>query len=96
VHLDFGHTNIGRDSAESFCKHLGHAIEHVHFSDNRSTEDHHMPLGVGNIDWKNVVSALKRIGYDGTITLEVFCDDSTVSFSYLDISRRLVLDLWNP
>lgn len=54
-----------------------------------------MPLGVGNIDWKSAVSALKSIGYDGTITLEVFCDDSSVLFQYLEISRRLVLDLWN-
>jgi len=95
IHLDFGHTNLGRDDAVSFCRHLGSHINHVHFSDNRTTEDHHMPLGVGNIDWKNAVSALKSIGYDGTITLEVFCDDSSVLFQYLEISRRLVLDLWN-
>ena len=95
IHLDFGHTNLGRDDGVTFCTHLGTHIKHVHFSDNRSTGDHHMPLGVGSIDWKNAVPALKSIGYDGTITLEVFCDDSSVSFQYLDISRRLVLDLWN-
>jgi hypothetical protein len=38
---------------------------------------------------------LKSIGYDGTITLEVFCDNRSVLFQYLEISRRLVLDLWN-
>jgi sugar phosphate isomerase/epimerase len=95
IHLDFGHTNLGRDDGVTFCSHLGTHIKHVHFSDNRSTGDHHMPLGVGSVDWKNAVSALKSIGYDGTITLEVFCDDSSVSFQYLEISRRLVLDLWS-
>ena len=94
IHLDFGHTNFGTDDAVTFCSHLGSHIKHVHFSDNRGTDDHHMPLGVGNIDWKKGVSALKSIGYDGTITLEVFCNDSTVLFDYLEISRRLVLDLW--
>jgi len=54
-----------------------------------------MPLGVGNIDWKNAVSSLKAIGYDDTITLEVFCEDPTMLFPYLNLSRRLVLDLWN-
>jgi sugar phosphate isomerase/epimerase len=54
-----------------------------------------MPLGVGNIDWKNAVQSLKATGYDGTITLEVFCDDPTMLFPYLDLSRRLVLDLWS-
>ena len=95
IHLDLGHTNFGEDNGTTFCTQLGTHIKHVHFSDNRSTDDHHMPLGVGNIDWRKAVSALKSIGYDGTITLEVFCDDSSVLFQYLDISRRLVLDLWN-
>ena len=75
VHLDFGHANIGRDNHEVFCRQLGNNIGHVHFSDNRSTGDHHMPLGVGNIDWTNAVNSLKATGYDGTITLEVFCDN---------------------
>ena len=95
VHLDFGHANIGADNGEAFCRHLPHAIRHVHFSDNRAYDDHHMPLGVGNVDWRKAVDALKMIRYDGTITLEVFCDDSSVLFDYLDISRRLVLNLWN-
>jgi len=95
VHLDFGHTNMGKDDAEIFCKHLGRHIMHVHFSDNRSTGDHHMPLGVGGIDWRKAVCALKAIGYDGTVTLEVFCDDSRVQFEYLEVSRRFLLELWN-
>jgi sugar phosphate isomerase/epimerase len=95
VHLDFGHANMGADNHEAFCSRLGKHIKHVHFSDNRSTADHHMPLGVGNIDWKNAVNSLKAIGYDETITLEVFCDDPTMLFKYLDLSRRLVLDLWS-
>lgn len=95
VHLDFGHTNFGQDDAGNFCRHLGHRIMHVHFSDNRSTEDHHMPLGVGNVDWRKAVANLKMMGYDGTITLEVFCGNHSVRFEYLQISRNLVLDLWN-
>jgi sugar phosphate isomerase/epimerase len=94
LHLDFGHANLGRDNHEAFCQQLGEYITHVHFSDNRATADHHMPLGVGNIDWKNAVNALKATGYDGTITLEVFCGDSKMLFKYLDLSRRYVQELW--
>jgi sugar phosphate isomerase/epimerase len=54
-----------------------------------------MPLGVGNIDWKEAVSALKSIGYDETITLEVFFKDRSVSLEPLEENRRLVLDLWD-
>jgi sugar phosphate isomerase/epimerase len=54
-----------------------------------------MPLGVGSINWKKAVKSLKDIDYDDTITLEVFCDDDTMLHKYLDLSHRLVLDLWN-
>jgi len=94
LHLDFGHANMGQNNHAIFCKQLGTAITHVHFSDNRATADHHMPLGAGNIDWKNAVATLKATGYDGTITLEVFCDDSQMRFQYLDLSRKYLLELW--
>ena len=94
LHLDFGHANMGINNHEVFCKQLGSAITHVHFSDNRATADHHMPLGVGNIDWKNAVDSLKATGYDGTITLEVFCNDSQMLYHYLDLSRKYVQQLW--
>ena len=94
VHLDFGHANLGKDDGASFCKHLGGHIRHVHFSDNHGREDEHLPLEAGNIDWKKAVSALKSIGYDETITLEVFFKDRSVSLETLEESRRHVLDLW--
>jgi sugar phosphate isomerase/epimerase len=95
LHLDFGHTNFGLDSHALFCAELGTYIRHVHFSDNRSRGDDHMPLGVGNVDWKDVVSTLKATGYDGTITLEVFCDDPEMRRHYLDLNRKWVMALWN-
>jgi len=95
LHLDFGHVNFGRDSLELFCKELGEHIQHVHFSDNRSRSDDHMPLGVGTVDWKKAVRLLKATGYDSTITLEVFCNDPDMQYKYLDMSRRLVLELWD-
>ncbi len=94
VHLDFGHTNFGCDSCEVFCRELGGHIRHVHFSDNRSRNDDHMPLGVGTVDWGKAVKALKATGYDDTITLEVFCNAPEMQYKYLDMSRSLVLELW--
>jgi sugar phosphate isomerase/epimerase len=94
LHLDFGHTNFGIDSHEVFCEELGEHIQHVHFSDNRSRSDDHMPLGVGSVDWKRAISVLKATGYDSTITLEVFCNDPDMQRKYLDLNRKLVLELW--
>ena len=94
LHLDFGHANLGKDGPVTFCQQLGQHIEHVHFSDNRSSADDHMPLGVGNINWKNAVNALKATDYDGTITLEVFCDEPQMLLRYLDLSRKFIQELW--
>jgi sugar phosphate isomerase/epimerase len=95
LHLDFGHANFGLDHHGDFCNELGKDIRHVHFSDNRSRSDDHMPLGVGTVDWRNAVNSLTAIGYDGTITLEIFCNDPDMQYKYLDMSRNLVLELWN-
>lgn len=94
IHLDIGHTNFGTDGHEAFCKELGEHILHIHFSDNRSRNDDHIPLGVGTVDWKHAVDTLKSIGYDATITLEIFCNDPEMQGIYLDVSRKRVLDLW--
>lgn len=95
IHLDVGHANLGKDHGDVFCRKLGHHIRHVHVSDNRSKADDHMPLGAGNIDWPKIIQALKTIGYDEAITLEVFGRDPRTLFKYLDISRKLVADLWS-
>jgi sugar phosphate isomerase/epimerase len=95
LHLDFGHTNFGFDDHEFFCGELGKDIQHVHFSDNRSRSDDHMPLGVGTVDWKKAVHSLKAAGYNDTITLEVFCNDPDMQYKYLDLNRKMVQELWN-
>jgi sugar phosphate isomerase/epimerase len=94
LHLDFGHTNFGFDNYEVFCGELGEHIRHVHFSDNRSRSDDHMPLGVGSVNWKKAVNALKATGYDNTITLEIFCNDPNMQHRYLDLNRELIQELW--
>ncbi len=94
LHLDFGHANFGRDNYEVFCRELGEHIHHVHFSDNRGRTDDHMPLGVGSIDWQQAVGLLKATGYDSTITLEVFCNDPDMQYKYLEMNRKLIMELW--
>jgi len=94
LHLDFGHSNIGVDNYEVFCGELGEYIQHVHFSDNRSRSDDHMPLGVGSVNWEKAVKSLKETGYNSTITLEVFCNDPNMQRKYLEMSREMIQLLW--
>nr|WP_319493225.1 sugar phosphate isomerase/epimerase family protein [uncultured Desulfobacter sp.] len=95
LHLDFGHTNFGKDGYEIFCEALGEHLVHVHFSDNRSRNDDHLPLGVGTVNWRQAVDALKAISYDNTITLEIFCNDPQMQIVYLNLNLNMVRSLWN-
>jgi len=85
--LDTGHAHIGstgdRRNLEFLAK-LSDRIAHVHASDNFGKEDNHLPIGAGTIDFQKIVKGLNAIGYDSTVTFEIFSKDR----DYLRISRK--------
>jgi sugar phosphate isomerase/epimerase len=92
-HLDVGHANLNveKNRTEEFLEAFRDRLVHVHVSDNfGKKEDLHLPLGAGTIPWKKIVSRLKKSGYDGTVTLEVFSPDRR----YLLFSRDKLRELW--
>lgn len=89
-HLDVGHANIGGDKLEGMLKTFKARLVHVHLSDNRGRSDEHLPIGAGTIDWPRVIRLLRKRGFDGTITLEVFSSD----LDYLLLSKQKVLAWW--
>jgi len=92
-HLDVGHANLNveRNRTEEFLRAFRGRLWHVHFSDNfGKSEDLHLPLGAGNIEWRKVITLLKNYAYDGTITVEIFSADRR----YLLFSRDKVKELW--
>jgi len=93
LHLDIGHCNLGveHNTTEEVLERFGHRLAHVHLHDNRGGHhDLHLALGMGNMDVPRYVRALKRTGYDGTITLEVFSPDP----HYLADSRDRLCEWW--
>ena len=93
-HLDVGHANLNtqKNKTPEFLANFYDRLEHVHLSDNRSgNADLHLPLGAGLVPWDKMIGELKKYGYDGTITLEVFSRDRR----YLLASRDKLLELWN-
>ena len=85
--LDTGHAHIrGRGGKKTldFIERFYDRIGHIHANDNFGNEDSHLPIGTGTIDFQGIIKALKGIGYDGTITLEVFSRDR----DYVRISRE--------
>lgn len=92
-HLDVGHANLftSNNRTAIFLDKFSDRLFHVHFSDNLGgTQDLHLPIGAGNIRWKEIIKALKKIGYEGTITLEVFSEYR----DYLLKSKEIVEKLW--
>lgn len=91
--LDVGHANLDTpyNRTHDLLEAFGSRLRHVHMSDNRGGhDDMHLPLGVGNIKWPEIVAGLKSVGYDETITLEVFGDDD----DYLMLSHQKISRLW--
>jgi sugar phosphate isomerase/epimerase len=94
LHLDVGHANllVLQSTVEELLDAYGPRLRHVHLHDNKGgSADLHLPLGTGTVDVRGAVNLLKRFGYDGTITLEVFTPDR----HHLAYSRDLLQRIWD-
>jgi sugar phosphate isomerase/epimerase len=79
--LDVGHANIGDKTGTrviDFIHCYKDRLGHLHISDNNGIHDEHLPLGQGNINFQTVGHALSSIGYNDTVTLEIFSQDRSI------------------
>jgi sugar phosphate isomerase/epimerase len=93
LHLDIGHANllVEYNTTEEILKSYGSRLRHVHLHDNKGgSADLHLPLGAGNMELNGYLELLQKVGYDGTITLEVFTPDR----HYLAYSRDVLRREW--
>lgn len=67
--LDVAHAHL-RGETLHFIKRLSYRIGHIHVSDNMGERDDHLQLGLGTIDWEEVVEALREIEYRGWVVVE--------------------------
>ncbi len=70
VCLDTSHASLGGFLFE-VIERFGPRIVHIQASDNHGVTDDHLSPGEGVIDWRHVISALERVGYEGVFMLEV-------------------------
>ena len=79
LHLDFGHLHVGTPDGlrltREFVAHFAPRLAHAHLSDNKLKADDHLPLGAGNVKWRDCLQVVRDAGYDRTLTLEVFSPD---------------------
>ncbi len=74
VLYDSCHYGVGQpDSYVHAIEVLGKRIRHVHFSDgDRETYALHLPVGDGCLDLPSVTAALRQIGFDGSLTCDMY------------------------
>jgi sugar phosphate isomerase/epimerase len=89
--LDIGHAHIQtKEAPYKFIQQFPDKIHHVHISDNLGKTDDHFPIGAGTVDYPRVIQALKEIGYDSKMTLEVFTGNPKDLISTKDTLLRLL------
>jgi sugar phosphate isomerase/epimerase len=67
--MDLGHANL-EGHIEGFFNLLADKIVHIHASDNDGSDDQHLGIGYGKIDYTSVAQMLKQIGYDKSVIIE--------------------------
>lgn len=71
INFDPSHTFPVGDFPNVSIYRLGSNVVHCHVSDNDAVTNVHWRPGMGKIDWRQMFQALKDVGYDGVISIEL-------------------------
>jgi sugar phosphate isomerase/epimerase len=82
VLLEVGHLYQARFNLDEAIQTFGDRIFEVHVHDATLHEDYkkatHLPIGSGNIDFLGVINSLRKVKYDGWLTLEIHGDEGKI------------------
>jgi len=87
--LDLGHAELlsEQNTSYGFLEQYPDRIRHIHLHDNRggqsSEDDLHLPVGAGSIDFARIFEAIRTVGYNGTMTLELKPQEIEQCFDYV-------------
>ncbi|WP_396612447.1 sugar phosphate isomerase/epimerase family protein [Haloferax sp. S1W] len=77
--LDTGHafvTGMSGEEQGALLREYGDRISHIHLNDTRvESDDEHLPVGLGRVDFEPLAAALVETDWTGTCTHEVFTFD---------------------
>jgi sugar phosphate isomerase/epimerase len=68
--VDSGHCHLQHLNVADVIRKCGSAFIETHFHDNFAINDNHNPVGIGTINWYEVITAMHETGYKGEITFE--------------------------
>ncbi len=69
--LNVAHTHLLKGGFLPFLKALGEKLGNVQISDNNGITDEHLPVGEGTVDFAGLTRELKRMDFQGTLSLAV-------------------------
>jgi sugar phosphate isomerase/epimerase len=70
--LDTGHLNLTTKNQREFILKAGSRLKALHIADNQGEIDQHMmPFGIGNVNFKEVIETLREVDYKGLFNLEI-------------------------
>ena len=68
---DFGHANISGLRQSEAIEYLGSRLRVLHINDNFGINDDHIPPFVGNVDWKDAMKGISKVGFEGLFNFEI-------------------------
>jgi sugar phosphate isomerase/epimerase len=94
LNFDVGHAFCVKEDLPRAIAKLATHIRHYHFEDIAASRvHHHLVPGTGAIDFVEVIEAIRKTGYDGWVTVELYPfieDPDAAARSALSILRPLV------
>jgi len=96
--FDSGHSFISGLNLYNEILKAGKFLFETHFHDNfgrisdkNIINDLHQPVGIGKINWIEVISALKKINFKNPVVFEISCDEKTLEINKANWDRFLQL-----
>jgi len=82
VLLEVGHLYQARFNLDEAIQKFGNRIFDAHVHDATLNEDYkkatHLPIGMGNVDFPSVIGSLRKVNYDGWLTLEIHGSEGNI------------------
>ncbi len=72
ANLDLGHSHVLGEDPETVIGVLASRILNIHLEDIRGRKHYHLIPGQGDMNFRNLFEILRRHGYDGFITVELY------------------------
>lgn len=105
IAFDVGHANLffRRKGVRSTGAQIARCIRsmrdfiaHVHLHDNRGENDDHLPPGMGEIDFRRVIAALRGVGYNGAFVLELWDPKNPIATGRrgMEWGRKVFSEVW--